>query len=104
MRHPVSRVIRVLDVARKEIHDLGPDEPILRGPYELFHPEGPVHRRGSMIEWSQAKEPRSARVVPVTLGETHPGERVLVRLAPYDAEDDWWLCEVQAVDGVQATP
>lgn len=96
----MPRLIRVQDVARNQIHDLGPDEPILRGPYELFHPEGRVQRRGSLIEWVQAKEPRSARVVPATLGETHPGERVLLRLDPDDSEDDWWLCEVQAM-GVQ---
>ena len=98
----MPRSIRVHDVARNKIHDLGPDEPVLRGPYELFHPEGPVHRRDALIEWVQGKQPRSARIVPATLGETHPGERVLVRLDPQDPEDDWWLCEVQAVDRVQA--
>jgi len=98
----MPRLVRVHDVARKKIHDLRPDEPVLRGPYELFHPEGPVRRRDSLIEWVQGKESRSARIVPATLGETHPGERVLVRLDPRDPEDHWWLCEVQAVGVVQA--
>ncbi len=95
-------VIRVRDVARRGIYDLGPDEPMLRGPYELFDPVGPVRRRGVLVDWLQAGVIRSARVVASTLGTANPGERVLVHLPPHASEDEWWLCEVEAVDGLTA--
>jgi hypothetical protein len=98
----MPRVIRVRDVARDGVYDLGPDEPILRGPYDLFNPIGPVRRRGALIDWLQAGVIRSARAASGSLGDAHPGERVLVRLPPQTTEDDWWLCEVESVDGVAA--
>jgi hypothetical protein len=98
----MARVIRVRDVAREGVYDLGPDESILRGPYDLFHPIGPVRRRGALIDWLEAGVIRSARAAAATLGETQPGERILVRLQPRASDDEWWLCEVEAVDGVAA--
>jgi hypothetical protein len=96
----MAHVIRVRDVARNGVYDLGPDEPILRGPYELFDPIGPVRERGVLVDWLQAGVIRSARTAPSTLGDTQPGERVLVHLPPRTDEAEWWLCEVEAVDGV----
>jgi hypothetical protein len=98
----MPQVIRVRDIARHGVYELGPDEPILRGPYELFNPVGPVRQRGALVDWAQAGVIRSARVVPALLGESHPGERVLLRLPPRRAPEDWWLCEVEAVDGATA--
>jgi hypothetical protein len=95
-----SHLIRVRDVVRAGVYDLGPDEPILRGPYELFQPIGSVKRRGVLIDWLQGQVLRSARVEPAALGTAQPGERVLVRLPPHGSPDEWWLCEVETVDGV----
>jgi hypothetical protein len=98
----VPHVIRVRDVARDGVYDLGPEEPILRGPYELFRPVGAVRQRGTLVDWLQAGVIRSARAVPADLGSAHPGERVLVRLPPRASPDEWWLCDVEAIDGVAA--
>jgi hypothetical protein len=98
----MPHVIRVRDVVRDGVYDFGPDEPALRGPYELFNPIGPVRQRGALVDFLQGNVIQSARVAPTKLGECHPGERVLVRLAPLTAEGEWWLCEVEAVDGVAA--
>jgi hypothetical protein len=98
----MARVIRIRDVVRGGVYELGPHEPILRGPYELFNPVGPALRRGALIDWLQDGVIRSARVAPAVLGDVQPGERVLLHLAPYASEDEWWLCDVDAVDGVAA--
>jgi hypothetical protein len=98
----MPRAIRVRDVARRGVHTLGPDEPILRVPYDLFHPVGAVQRRGELVDWLEGGVIRSARYATTTLGDAHPGERVLLRLPPQDAPDEWWLCDIEAVDGVAA--
>ncbi len=94
----MPQVIRVRDIARDGVYELGPNEPILRGAYELFRPVGPARLRGVLIDWVQARVIRSSRVAPAQLGDTHPGERVLVQLPP-PGPDEWWLCEVEALDG-----
>jgi hypothetical protein len=98
----MASVIRIRDVVRGIVHELGPDVPILRGPYELFHPVGCVVRRGGLVEWLQAGVRSSGRVAPSLLGSAQPGERVLLHLPPYSSEHEWWLCEVDAIDGVAA--
>jgi hypothetical protein len=98
----MPRVIGVRDVVRGGSYELGPDEPMLRGPYELFNPVGAVIRRGALIDWLQAGVIHSARVAPAVLGDAHPGERVLLHLRPNSSESEWWLCEVETVDGVAA--
>lgn len=98
----MPRVIRIRDVARGGVYELGPDEPMLRGPYEMFQPFGAVTRRGKLVDWLQAEVIRSGRAIESKLGDAHPGERVLVQLPPRASEDEWWLCEVEAVDGVEA--
>jgi hypothetical protein len=104
----MTHVIRVRDVTRKGLYEFGPDEPILRGPYDLFqfHSAGAVRRRGDVIDWVvPGGEVRTGRVAPASLGGVHPGERVLVKLPPAGGEpiggdEEWWLCEVESVDGV----
>jgi hypothetical protein len=96
----MHHTIRVRDIARSRIHDLGPREPMLRGPYDLFDPHGPVHRHGELVDWIQSGVVWIARVAPADLGEAQPGERVLLRLPPLASEDEWWLCEVVEADGL----
>lgn len=98
----MTRVIRVRDVVRGGVYELGPEQAMLRGPYELFHPVGSVVRRGALVDWVQGGVIRSARVTPAVLGDGHPGERVLLHLLPHSSEKEWWLCEIDAVDGVAA--
>ena len=98
----MPHVIGVRDVVRGGSYELAPDEPMLRGPYELFSPVGSVMRRGALVDWLQDGVIRSARVAPALLGDAHPGERVLLHLPPSSSEHEWWLCEVETVDGVAA--
>jgi len=98
----MPRVIRVRDVVRGGVYERGPEEQALRGPYELFNPVGGVRRRGRLIDYLQGDVIRSARFRQAVLGDCHPGERVLLRLPPLEVEDEWWLCEVEAVDGIEA--
>ncbi len=95
----MPNLIRVRDVARKIRHEVTPDEPILRVPYDLFQPTGAVHRRGELVEWLQGDVVHSGRGVPGLLATVETGERVLLRIDPADS-DEWWLCEVESVDGV----
>jgi hypothetical protein len=96
----VPQVIRLRDVARNATYEKGPDEAILRVPYELFQPVGAVRRRGSLVDWLEGAVIRSGRAVPARLRDTSPGERVLLQL---DRDvDEWWLCEIEAVVGVPA--
>ncbi len=99
----MAQAIRVRDVAREGVHEFGPSEQAFRVPYDLFHPEGAVHMHGELIEWSERGHARSARVVPALLGDTHPGERVLLRLSSAPPDDEWWLCDVEAINGSAAT-
>ncbi len=93
----VSRTIRLRDVARNATYERGPNEPILLVPYELFQPVGAVRRRGTLVDWLEGEVIRSGRAVAGVLGDTHPGERVLLRL---DQDlDEWWLCEIDSVVG-----
>jgi hypothetical protein len=101
-------MILVRDIARGRTHEFGPDVPVLRGPYELFKPDGPVRRNGATVEWSVGGTAKIGRVVEASMGVVQPGERVLVCLPPDEGDgpegDDWWLCEVEAVDGVRGMP
>ena len=93
----VSCTIRLRDVARNATYERGPNEPILLVPYELFQPIGAVRRRGTLVDWLEGEVIRSGRAVAAVLGDTSPGERVLLRL---DQDvDEWWLCEIDAVVG-----
>jgi len=95
-----QNVIRVRDVVRNGTYEVAPEEPILRVPYDLFQPVGSVHRRGALIDWLQGEAIRSGRTVSAVLGTTQVGERVLLQIDPGETDDEWWLCEIEAVDGV----
>jgi hypothetical protein len=94
----MAKVIRVRDVVRGDVVEFGPEEPALRGSYDLFGPGGPVRLHEGLAEWFVDEGVRTSRVASATLGDVHPGERVLVRV---DAGDEWWLCDVEAIDGVE---
>jgi hypothetical protein len=99
----MSNVIRVRDVARNATYERGPDEPVLRVPYEMFAPVGAVHKRGKLVDWLEGDVIRSGRAVPGSLSDAQPGERLLLRIEDGEepvAEDEWWLCEIVAVDGI----
>jgi hypothetical protein len=89
-------------VARKTTHELGPSETMYRVPYDLFNPPGPVQLKDELISYVQSGEVRTGRAVKSQLGESRPGERVLLRLEPCETPHEWWLCEVVEVEGVSA--
>lgn len=115
----MAEVIRIRDIARAGLYELGPHEPVLRVPHDIgtFAPKGavhPVHEHPDLVEWEEdvkwAGEGRlrQVRVAPAELGDTQPGQRVLVHLPPSDedteaSQDDWWLCDVEAIDGSSTT-
>ena len=93
--------IRVRDVVRGLTRELGPDEPILRASYDLFLPLGPVQLRpDGLAEWFTRDEAHGSRVTEGLLGSVHVGERVLLHLDPSEPADRWWLCDVEAIDGI----
>lgn len=96
----MAQQVHVRDVVRRLEVDLPASANALRVPYDLFNPRGPVLVKGDLINYLQDGELRTGRAVHANLGETHPGERVLVRVPPIHAENEWWLCEVTSVDGV----
>ncbi len=94
----LSQLVRIRDVVRHGHFELGPEVPVLRVPYDAFQPAGAVQLQGELVAWVEKGTSKTGRVAPTRLGDTHPGERVLVHFA--DATDDvWWLCEVERVDG-----
>jgi hypothetical protein len=113
----MAEVIRIRDIARAGTYELGPHEPILLVPHDVgvFTPNGAVHavrEHPDLVEWAEEgnwqETWRQARVSPAELGETQPGQRVLVHLPASDedteaSENDWWLCDVEAVDGSTST-
>jgi hypothetical protein len=100
----MPHAIHVRDVARGGRYDLGPDEPMMRVPYDLFQTVGPVLQHGALVDWEDGGVVRSGRVAAGLLGHAHPGERILVHLPPSGSEDEWWLCDVEAVDDEAAAP
>ena len=92
--------VKVRDVVGHGVYQLSGAEPMFRVPYDLFNPVGPVQLRGDLIHYLQAGEVRTGNTAPGTLGESRPGERVLVQLPSAKAGREWWLCEVTEVDGV----
>lgn len=78
---------------------LGPEVPVLRVPYDAFQPAGAVQLQGAgLVAWEEKGTSKTGRVAPAKLGDTNPGERVLVHFDDA-AADVWWLCEVEQVDG-----
>jgi hypothetical protein len=91
-------VVLVRDIVRGAVLELPASEHALRGSYDLFHPDGAVQLRGMLAEWQQNGVIHTTRVTHATLGEVHPGERVLVKFPSQD-ETEWWVCDVLATDG-----
>lgn len=97
--------IRVRDVVCAQVFEAGPDERVLRVPYDLFRPDGPVRVRRELAEWLEGGVIKTGRVAATRLAETTPGERVLFRRTSNVPQDDssdgaWWLCEIEdVVDG-----
>jgi hypothetical protein len=90
------QLILVCDVVRHTLHEVASGERMLRVPYDLFNPVGPVVLRGDSITYLQGIEMRTGRTSESQLSDAHAGERVLLRLDPVDPEnDEWWLCEVR---------
>jgi nucleotide-binding universal stress UspA family protein len=98
----MPHVIRIRDVVRGTTYEMSPDQQALRVPYELLHPEGAVRVEGASLEWAEGQTLRRADFAEALLGDCHPGERVVVQLTPEDPEAQWWLCDVEAVDGMMA--
>jgi hypothetical protein len=88
--------ILVRDVVRRRLHEILPSERMLRVPYDLFNPMGSVIVRDGMITYLQGVELRTGRTAEAALDDSHPGERVLLRLQDGVSDsDEWWLCEIQ---------
>ncbi|MGH7293823.1 MAG: hypothetical protein ACRELB_02765 [Polyangiaceae bacterium] len=90
--HPAP-FIRVRDVVRGDLYELGPREIALRVSYDMFHPTGPVRVNGELAEWTENAALRTSRVIPTMLEDVDAGERVLLRVG--DSVDGWWLCDVE---------
>lgn len=96
----MADLIRIRDVVRGDVYELGPEEPAMRGSYDLFRPVGPVRvRDDGLAEWHEGATIRTSRISPTTLGDLHAGERVLVRLGS-ETDEPWWVCDVEAIDGI----
>ena len=97
-------VVTVRDVVRHRRYDLPTNERMLRVPYDLLSPIGPVRYEGDLITYLQDGELRNGAVAEGTLVDAQPGEFVLLRL-PEDTRPapahEWWLCEVEANDGLE---
>jgi len=97
----MAESIRIRDIVRGSIRELGPDVPILRVSSDLVQPLGPVMiRPDGLAEWFKHDGPHASRVATALLGSVSVGERVLLRLDEPATADRWWLCDVEAVDGV----
>jgi hypothetical protein len=93
--------IRVRDVVRGDVYEFGAEEPVLRPGDDLLRPVGPVELRDNVVEWFEGEALRTSRVAPALLGDAEIGERVLIR----DSSDEqWWLCDVEAIDGAARGP
>ena len=98
---PTPNQIRVRDIVRGHVHDLGAEEPALRGSYDLFRPSAGVVLHEGFAEWTHAGEVRTSRVARTTLGDVHVGECILVS---FGKDGEWWLCEVLQLDGFAEAP
>jgi hypothetical protein len=93
--------VRVMDSRDKDEYDLSADERALSVPQEFpDHIRALRIRDPNLIEYEDRYGWHSARTRETRLGETHPGERVLVEFeGPYEDPPGWHLCEVEDLDG-----
>lgn len=87
--------IRVRDVVRDTFHELPPGQRMLRVPYDLFNPVGSVRLSDGVITYLQGGQLHTGATAESDLGDSHPAERVLLRLDDPAQDEQWWLCEVQ---------
>jgi hypothetical protein len=69
---------------------------MLRVPYDLFKPDGPVTLRDGLITYLEGGESKTGSTAESSLADAHPGERVLLRLQDgVSQSDEWWLCQIE---------
>ena len=93
-------MLTVRDVIRGGVHRLKGGETMFRVPYDLYSPDGAVELVDGFAHYTEKSEPRVGSVARERLAAAKPGERVLLRIEPCSSDREWWLCEVQAVNGV----
>jgi len=76
---------------------------MLRVPYDLARPTGPVIVEGDHAIYRHGDEETVGRVAPAKLADAEPGETVLLKLADASDAPQWWVCEVEEVNGVAAS-
>ncbi len=97
-----TSVVKVRDIARGDVHEVPRGLSMLRVPYDFFHPTGAVRVEDGLATYVVGSEVSTGRVAPAALADAQPGERVLLQL-PSSADGDWWLCEIQEMNGVAAS-
>ncbi len=93
-------VFTLRDIVRGGVYQVFGREPMLRVPYDLYSPEGAVEFRGGIIHYREHGKALQGAVALSSLAEAKPGERVLVRVPPRSSDTEWWLCEVEARNGI----
>jgi hypothetical protein len=89
-------MISVRDVVRDNHHELPSGVRMLRVPYDLFNPVGPVKLQDGLITYLEGGVSKTGRTAESTLADAHPGERVLLHFQDAASQsDDWWLCQVE---------
>jgi len=95
---PRTRTVSVRDVVRDTHHELPASARMLRVPYDLFDPAGPVKLRDGLITYLEGGQSKTGSTAESTLADAHPGERVLLRFQDGTSEsDEWWLCQVESL-------
>ena len=97
--------IRIRDMqTHRRIH-LSGDAAILRVPWEVSNVRGPCLVENGQVTYSDTMGEHIARTRPGRLGDCRPGDNILVQYAKSTQRDPrvWWLCEVEAVNGDEAT-
>ena len=96
--------VRIRDVITNRHYDLAASASMLRVPYDLWRARGPAVLQDGMVEIDVPNGHETARTKAGQLSECHPGERVLVQHPDTDPDPRlWWLCEIETVDGNDAT-
>jgi hypothetical protein len=93
-------MLTVRDIVRGGVHRLDGREPMLRVPFDLYSPDGAVELVDGFAHYTEKSEPRIGSVAGESLADAKPGERVLLRIPPCSSDREWWLCEVEAVNGI----
>jgi hypothetical protein len=95
-----NAMLSVRDIVRGGIHRFTGSEPMLRVPYDLYSPDGAIELVDGFAHYTEKSQPRTGSIARERLAAAKPGERVLLRIPPCSSDREWWLCEVEAVNGV----